>query len=105
MTAIASGALLLFANPAFAARIVTGTYSFPAVGTGDAGGFCLGPNSGTPLDSCVQADPIAGEHHVDVSVTGNANGTGLENPVEATVGQDLNGDGSIDTGANFCGSI
>jgi hypothetical protein len=102
VVALASAAVMMIAGTASAdtLRTVTRTYQGPGIGQGDTGGFCLGPDSGTGLDSCMEADPEALETTVDVTVTDSAG-----SPVYFSIGQDLDGDGATDTFGNGCGTI
>jgi hypothetical protein len=81
-------------------RTVMATYQAPAMGNGSVTGFCAGPSTGIPTQSCVREEPQSGEDNVDATVT-----DGLGVPVFSTIGQDLNGDGVLDTKENFCGTI
>ncbi|MGH2691279.1 MAG: hypothetical protein ACRDHM_02135 [Actinomycetota bacterium] len=86
-----AGAIAMFAGPASAdvGRTVTATYAFPAIGQGDLGGVCFNqptdPPELGPLGSCLEATPILGEDHVDVTVTDNSG-----NPVYVSIQQDNN---------------
>ena len=92
VAAFASAIALIFAGPASAdvGRIVGPvSYNFPAVGQGDVGGVCFfqSETSSIPpeLWSCIEAAPVAGETHVDVTVTDNSG-----NPVYISIQQDDN---------------
>ena len=91
ITALTSVVALMFGGTASAdvGRTVTVNYAFPAVGQGDVGGVCFtqDPASAIPpeLWSCIDADPVAGETHVDVTVTDNSG-----NPVYISIQQDNN---------------
>jgi hypothetical protein len=96
--AFASALVLLVAFPASAGtnltRTVTDTYNFPALGQGDLGGLCVGPDFDLPqLDSCIVAPVQFGEDHVSVTVTDSAN-----QPVYVSIQQDNNPEFAIGCG-------
>lgn len=112
MTLLALGIVsALTAGPASASHTAathadSQAYESGSPGAGDLIGFCLEeadpePQPDLPLDSCVHSTPVAGDGFVDITITDDNN-----NPIFATVGQDLDDDGAIDTAiAEFCGSI
>ena len=76
-------------------RKATETYSTPAIGTGDTGGFCLNG----PAPSCVRFATKPTEKFVKLTIK---DATGL--PVAASVSHpDQNGDGFSEPIADICG--